>query len=297
MSDRALRNLERIDYAVLHDSGERTPYNQIRESPQESDGSSEESLSGSDNSQDRTLIRDEVETEGLSVLSEELRRLSVVSPPTGLNPSSINSVIELQQSVVGSHIDAHYSVLAVSPSAGLHHLNPTARSSTDDPYSVLAVSPSAELHHSNPTACSSTDAHYSESAVSASAELQQSLLAVSSTEPHYSYPTASSPTILHYSANLTESDPSLLAIMDDSPELRKLLSAQDALHDDLVDFIDEESVHDIHTVEDINLFVAKLEDLRSKYRNVHKEISSIVNPIPGGVWQICLSSGRFNFSH
>ena len=86
MSKRTLRKLPRIDYAVLHDSGERTPYSQIRESPQESDGSSEESLSGSDNSQDRTLIRDEVESEGLSVLSEELRRLSVVSPPTRLNP-------------------------------------------------------------------------------------------------------------------------------------------------------------------------------------------------------------------
>ena len=236
MSKRTLRKLPRIDYAVLHDSGERTPYSQIRESPQESDGSSEESLSGSDNSQDRTLIRDEVESEGLSVLSEELRRLSVVSPPTRLNPS-INSVIEPQQSIVGSH--------------------------TDDPYSVLAVSPSAELHYSNPTASSSAAAHYSESAVS-------------STEPHCSYPTASSPTELNYSANLTESDPSLLAIMGDNPELRKLLSAQDALHDDLVDFIDEESVYDVHTVDDINLFVAKLEDLRSKYRNVHKEISSLV---------------------
>ena len=43
MSKRELRSLERIDYAVLNETGERTPYNQIRESPQQSDGSSEES--------------------------------------------------------------------------------------------------------------------------------------------------------------------------------------------------------------------------------------------------------------
>ena len=61
MSDRELRNVERIDYAVLNDRGERTPYNQIRENPQESDGSSEESLTESDNSQERTLVGDEAD--------------------------------------------------------------------------------------------------------------------------------------------------------------------------------------------------------------------------------------------
>ena len=75
MSKRTLRKLPRIDYAVLHDSGERTPYSQIRESPQESDGSSEESLSGNDNSQDRTLIRDEVESRGVICSLRELKTL------------------------------------------------------------------------------------------------------------------------------------------------------------------------------------------------------------------------------
>ena len=86
MSNRELRSRERIDYAIFNKTGEKTPFNQARECPRESDGSSEESLSGSDNSQDRTLVLNEVESEGLSILSGELKRLSVSSPTESHHP-------------------------------------------------------------------------------------------------------------------------------------------------------------------------------------------------------------------
>ena len=160
MSDRNLRSVERIDYAVLHSTGDRTPYNQIRETPRDSDGSSEDSLSGSENSQDRTLVLNESEVEGLASLSEELERLSVVSTPTD----------------------------------------------------------------------SSHTAHHS-----------------------------------------------LFLKMGDPVELRKLLSTRDSLHDDIIDFIDENPLTDLHKIEDVNLFVARLEELRSKYRNVYKEACMLID--------------------
>ena len=59
MSGRQHRDVERIDYAVLHRTGQKTPFNTIREDPGDSDGSSEDSQSGSDDSADRTLVFDE----------------------------------------------------------------------------------------------------------------------------------------------------------------------------------------------------------------------------------------------
>ena len=176
MSDRNLRSVERIDYAVLHSTGDRTPYNQIRETPRDSDGSSEDSSSGSENSQDRTLVLSESEVEGLASLSEELERLSVVSTPTD-----------------SSHT-THHSLFVSTPTDSSH-----------------------TTHHS------------------------------------------------------------LFLKMGDPVELRKLLSTRDSLHDDIIDFMDENPITDLHKIEDVNLFVARLEELRSKYRNVYKEACMLID--------------------
>ena len=60
--------------------------------------------------------------------------------------------------------------------------------------------------------------------------------------------------------------------MENNIEMQKLLCHEDSLYDDIYDYIDENPTSDLLTVEDINAFTFKLEDLRSKYRNVHKEI-------------------------
>ena len=57
-----------------------------------------------------------------------------------------------------------------------------------------------------------------------------------------------------------------------SAETQRLLSLGESLHDDITDFIDENPTHDILTIDDAAVFIAKLEELRSKYRNVHKEL-------------------------
>ena len=227
MSDRKLRSCERIDYAIFNETGERThysqAYNQVHECPHQSDGSSEESLSGSDNSQDRTLVLNEAEAEDFSTLSGELNRLSVSTPTESHHPS-VSSPTEPQPSAVGSITEAHL----------------------DAPASYSVSSPTKS---DNPPFGSPSDLHPS--------------AVWSSTEFHYSC--------------VTESHSSLVGAMAAKPELQKLLSAQEALHDDLLDFVDEESVHDLLTVEDINLYVAKLESMRSKYRSIHKEIRRLLD--------------------
>ena len=60
--------------------------------------------------------------------------------------------------------------------------------------------------------------------------------------------------------------------MSDNLEFERLLSLEESLYDDIKDYIDENPVADLLTIDDVNSFVVKLEGLRSKYRNVHKEI-------------------------
>ena len=59
-------------------------------------------------------------------------------------------------------------------------------------------------------------------------------------------------------------------------DARKLLAAQESLHDDITDFIDENPTDQLLTIDDVNAFIDKLEDLRSRYRNAHKEIRDLI---------------------
>ena len=58
-------------------------------------------------------------------------------------------------------------------------------------------------------------------------------------------------------------------------ELRIKFSLEESLNDDITDFIDENPIEELLVIEDINTCISKLEDLRSKYRNVHREIRRI----------------------
>ena len=64
--------------------------------------------------------------------------------------------------------------------------------------------------------------------------------------------------------------------MEQDAIAKKMFASQESLHEDIVDFIDENPLNRLKTVEDINAFIMRIEDLRSKYRNVHKEMCNVV---------------------
>ncbi len=65
--------------------------------------------------------------------------------------------------------------------------------------------------------------------------------------------------------------------MENDAAAKKLFAAQESLRDDINDFIDENPINQLLTIDDVNTFVVKLEGSRSKYRNVHKEICNLID--------------------
>ena len=61
----------------------------------------------------------------------------------------------------------------------------------------------------------------------------------------------------------------------DNTEKDKLVSLQEAVHDDITDFIDENPTNELLVIDDVDLCIRKLEELRSNYRRIHKDIRAL----------------------
>ena len=77
-------------------------------------------------------------------------------------------------------------------------------------------------------------------------------------------------------SDLSEDLRNLTIMTEQDATAMKMFASQESLHEDIVDFIDENPLNRLKTVDDINSFIVRIEDLRSKYRNVHKEMCNVV---------------------
>ena len=64
--------------------------------------------------------------------------------------------------------------------------------------------------------------------------------------------------------------------MENNAAARKLFAAKDSAREDINDFINENPINQLLTIDDINKFVVRMEELRSKYRNLHNEICNLI---------------------
>ena len=63
-----------------------------------------------------------------------------------------------------------------------------------------------------------------------------------------------------------------------SDELEILKTQQDSLHDDILDYMDENRTTHLLLVEDIDASIRRMEEFRSKYRGNHKDLCRLSDP-------------------
>ena len=63
-----------------------------------------------------------------------------------------------------------------------------------------------------------------------------------------------------------------LIMTDTNVEKQRLVTLQESVQEDIIDYIGENPAEDILCIDDVTTCVSKIEELRSKYRSIHKDI-------------------------
>ena len=107
----------------------------------------------------------------------------------------------------------------------------------------------------------------------------------SSDETHSSQSESDSSTVVQHESDLgcslDLSQDFRRLTMENNAAVKKLFAAQESLRDDINDLIDENTMDHLLTIDDVKTFVVKLEEARSKYRNVYKEICNLIDEDDG----------------